>query len=785
MKKFLVGVCNTLVVIIIVAFMGIFIYERINKKIDNSFESRNIYDWSSDWNVFVGDEFDGVMSFPQNLDVPGGQTVIIKKPLPNRIKKYNCLMLESKHQDIKVNVDGILRYTYSDKDTRRFGKNSPSTIVLVPIYTTDEEADITIFVSSDSKYSGDIGNIYLGNERSIILKLIKENMTWLALCFTMALLSIACMVYYIMFRKTMYEGEAFIFIFGISILSTVWCFMQLKVRQIFINDVRLLDNIGYLCFMLLPLFVVAFSNWISKRRYQHICSVGVVLIFANYVVQNIVYVLGIYDFFELSIVSEAIFVLAVVVAVLLNVRILLKEKNDKNALFLLAGYGWLFLCLAGGISFTLLDKEEHSGHIYISGLLIYVILNIVYLASCISIEEQKRKDAESASAAKTNFLATMSHEIRTPINAVLGMNEMILRESQEDRTREYAGNIETAGRSLLSLVNDILDFSKIESGKMDIVCVEYSMKYLIRDLILMTQSRMNNTALTLNLDIDESIPAQYFGDEVRIKQILTNILTNSVKYTREGSINFTVRNCGIADDTIELLFSVKDTGIGIKEEDIEKIMNSSFVRVDKVKNKEIEGTGLGISITRQLLTLMDSELKIDSVYGEGSEFSFVLKQKIIDTTPMGTVMDRTEAVVKRRGATFIAPKARILAVDDTKTNLLVIKGLLKQYQCQVFTCNSGEECIRLCKNDSFDLILMDHMMPGLDGIETLKILRDGDGIIPQYTKVIALTANAVSGANEIYKEAGFDGYVTKPIDILELDECLKTRLLPELIEDML
>ena len=382
--------------------------------------------------------------------------------------------------------------------------------------------------------------------------------------------------------------------------------------------------------------------------------------------------------------------------------------------------------------------------------------------------------AESASKAKSQFLSNMSHEIRTPINAVLGMNEMILREATDKNILEYAENIRTAGNTLLGLVNDILDFSKIEAGKMEIIPVEYAFSSLLNDLVNMIQSRAAKKGLEFHINAAKDLPSELFGDEIRIKQIVTNILTNAVKYTEKGSVTLTVNGTKLAEDKIKIFFSVKDTGIGIKQEDISKLF-SAFERIEEKRNRAVEGTGLGMNITQRLLNMMGSSLNVSSVYGEGSDFSFEIEQKILNDHPLGDFEESFRHSVsqhKKYQEKFVAPKAKILVVDDTVMNLTVVKGLLKQTKVQIETADSGYECLNLVTKNHYDIIFLDHRMPGIDGIETLQRMKDLPNNLNQETPVISLTANAISGARKQYIDAGFQDYLTKPIDSTKLEQMM-------------
>lgn len=394
--------------------------------------------------------------------------------------------------------------------------------------------------------------------------------------------------------------------------------------------------------------------------------------------------------------------------------------------------------------------------------------------------------ANAASIAKSQFLSSMSHEIRTPINAILGMNEMILRETNEPQIREYAENIRTASTTLLSLVNDILDFSKIEAGKLELIPVEYTTSSLLNDLVNMIRQRAEKKGLDFHIEAPQDLPSVLKGDEIRLRQIVTNILTNAVKYTEHGSVTLALAWKQKNDKKIYLRFSVKDTGIGIKPEDIDRLFHP-FERIEEERNRSIEGTGLGMNITQRLLKLMDSQLEVDSVYGKGSTFSFTLEQDVLNFQPMGNYEEayrHSLTTQENYQESFLAPKAKILVTDDTAMNLTVIKGLLKQTKLQITTAVSGYECLNFAAKEHFDIIFLDHRMPGIDGMETLarlqKLQQDKD--FPNArTPIIALTANAVSGAREEYLAAGFDDYLTKPIDSHKLEAAICHYLPPEKI----
>lgn len=396
--------------------------------------------------------------------------------------------------------------------------------------------------------------------------------------------------------------------------------------------------------------------------------------------------------------------------------------------------------------------------------------------------QEASNTAVAASQAKSQFLAQMSHEIRTPINAVLGMNEMILRESKNNDILDYASSIQSAGRTLLTLINSILDFSKIEDGKMEIIPVRYETVILIDDLVNMIAEKVKKKGLQFKTEIDSNLPQIMYGDDVRVRQVITNILTNAVKYTHEGSVTLIMSGEIIDEDTFELHVNVKDTGIGIRAEDMDKLFQS-FQRLDEEKNRNIEGTGLGIAIVQKLLAMMGSKLEVASEYGKGSDFSFNLIQKIIDKNPIGNYLEhhKIRQDNSKENKFLRARKAKILAVDDNNLNLKVITGLLKRNEIVPDLAESGKQCIEMAKKNFYHIIFLDNMMPVMNGVETLKKMQS-ENILSEKTAVIMLTASAIAGMRENYLREGFDDYLSKPIEVHELEEILARHLPEEIVK---
>ena len=428
-------------------------------------------------------------------------------------------------------------------------------------------------------------------------------------------------------------------------------------------------------------------------------------------------------------------------------------------------------------------RNIHLIVLWVFGLLV-VLFCVFILYSFVNqtaAEEGKelreaRDDALRANQAKSDFLANMSHEIRTPLNAILGMNEMIMREAKGN-LKKYSFNIKNAGEALLSIINDVLDFSKIESGKMEIVSVSYSLSSMLNDIYTMINYRAKEKNLEFNIHVDPEIPDALIGDEVRLRQVLVNILTNAVKYTPKGSVDFTVRAeyDSTAHDLMTLTFICRDTGLGIKEEDKKRLF-SKFQRLDMKKNRNIEGTGLGLAITTSLVQMMKGTIGMESTYGEGSTFTIRLPQRIERDEAIGDFRQRVQNLMDMQEAyheSFTAPDGNILVVDDVEMNLVVVQSLLEKTKLHIDTALNGKEALEKIKENRYDIIFLDHMMPEMDGIETLHQAKEMKSSKNKKTPFVALTANAVSGVRDMFISKGFDDYLAKPVDGKTLEQMVQ------------
>ena len=414
------------------------------------------------------------------------------------------------------------------------------------------------------------------------------------------------------------------------------------------------------------------------------------------------------------------------------------------------------------------------------GFVIYItvwFLNRIYLYENNRAKEEALK-VEKLSDMQNRFFSNMSHEIRTPINTIIGLNEMILRENISDEVAEDAQNIGAASKMLLHLINDILDMSKLSAGQMQITAAPYMTGDMLSELVGMLWIRAKEKGLELHVNVAPELPAELTGDEMRIKQILINVLTNAIKYTKEGTVSLSIQ-CGEKNgNTVSVIYTVTDTGMGIRKEDIPYLF-SAFKRVDEQKNRHIEGTGLGLSIVKQLVDLMGGRITVNSVYTKGSSFIIEIPQQIHSEKSIGSVdlNNHVNAQKKQYIKHYEAPDAKVLVVDDSASNLLVVKKLLRETLVKIDTASSGEEALKKTLNSEYHVIFMDHLMPGMDGVECHRNIRSQVGGRCRGAKIVALTANAGGDSRALYEKEGFDGYLTKPISGAELERELY-RLLP-------
>ncbi|MCR5302157.1 MAG: response regulator [Lachnospiraceae bacterium] len=389
---------------------------------------------------------------------------------------------------------------------------------------------------------------------------------------------------------------------------------------------------------------------------------------------------------------------------------------------------------------------------------------------------KKIEELTAANVSKNAFIANISHEIRTPMNAISGFAELLLQLNASDEVNEYAQEIKSASANLLSIINDLLDISKIESGRMELVPVPYYLHYLFNDIDSVMSIPTGKKGIDFRVNANPELPSQLYGDIVRIRQILTNICNNAVKFTNEGYVELSATYTeGDDDDTVILIFTVRDTGIGIRKDDL-KLIFEKFRQVDMRLNRNVEGSGLGLSICKQLVALMDGTIEVDSVYGEGTTFTVRIPQKVLDRNKLSNYLVYRKQEEEKKRSVLYAPSARVLVVDDNPVNIKILRGLLLHYEIDADTASSGEEAVEKAGKNGYDLILMDHMMPGMNGEDALKAIRGLSDKDKAEVAVIAVTANAIRGMRDEFLRKGFTDYLSKPVETDKLEEVLKENL---------
>lgn len=740
-----------------------------------------IYD--GEWSRVMENGEEIPVEFPGKVAAEYGEVVTLVTTLPDDIYKGKEICFRTVWQDINIYIAGELRKSYNTVNSRPFGINSAFRYVFVDLQEKDAGKELIYQFSSKSKYAGRTFACYIGDEAGIWGYLIRESGMRTVIAVFLLLMSLFCIIVCFILKIAYKKRLELNYLAWAIFLCAGWMLSEIEFRQTILKNVSVMTNFTYWSLMLIPIPLIIYINEIQKGRYQKLFVGPIIYTMSIFIIGTILQVFDIMQFVQqLPYVHTGL--LTSILCIIITISIDTFKKRISEYVFVGIGiYGMLVTAVIELLLYYV-GADVSLGTVLALGLVFLLIMAIIKTGQDFLRSEQKKQQAIAAREAQAKFLANMSHEIRTPINAIIGMNEMILRESKSEAVQGYAHNIHSASNMLLGLINDVLDFTKIESGQLELVEEHYCLAKLLQDEMVLLNARAAGKPISTQLEFDKDIPAKLYGDELRIKQVLTNLLSNAVKYTKEGSVTLKVFFKWLDGDRIELCFSVKDTGIGIKDEDLSKLFNS-FKRLELSKNRNIEGTGLGLNITKQLVELMHGTITVESEYGRGSTFTVSIPQQVMDKHSIGRLEEALDACRKEKDVStdcFVAPQAKVLVVDDNSMNLSLMKELLKRTQIQVDLAESGKECLKLAKTKKYHIILMDHMMPELDGVETLQILRS-DGTNPNHDAVVvALTANATAGSREKYLEYGFHDYFSKPIQSDKLDELLIRYLPKELVQ---
>ncbi len=538
---------------------------------------------------------------------------------------------------------------------------------------------------------------------------------------------------------------------------------------------------NYMLCLLMPFCPAFYLNALQQGRYRKRMSVAMAMAAASLVIFPVLHLTNVFSFPDALIYIDILIGIELLIVVWLLIEDVI-GGGVKDYKYTAIGFSGFFVCGVLEIIELNILPIANGDLIMLAGLVFMLTLIVVQQMADLRKVREEGQRAVDLSEAKTKFLASMSHEIRTPINAILGMNEMILRENRDPVIGEYADSVKSSGQMLLMLVNDVLDFSKIEAGKMEINEAQFTFSSLLSNIMPMLKERAGEKQLILKTEIPDEVPDGMISDEFRIRQILINLINNAIKYTDKGSVTLMLGGEYMGEDAYSLRMRVKDTGRGISEEG-QKDLFEAFSRADVKKNRSIEGTGLGLAIVKSIVDSMGGEISVESKYGEGSEFKVILPVRVTDRTPVDEDYEKhAQSTASDSGkCDYMAPEASVLAVDDNNSNLKIVKLFLKRAGIVPELCDNGTKAFELCKTKKYDLILLDHMMPDPDGIKTLELIKNDEASLNKDTPAIVLTANAIAGSRKIYDDAGFDDYLTKPLDSALLEQTVKKYLPAEKI----
>ena len=751
---------------------------------------QHFVDYIEEWTVVDHDGNSFTVSGVYNDKRLYEETFNTYSTLPDDIGNgYILCFLASNSYTVYVNGEERQKFV-NPRDVLLPGGAVKSFYAQVPLYADDAGGELRITRYPTPRRPVVVSETFVSDSLGVYRELeIKFGVTFVLstiLFFISVIIVIIGLFVRVLYKKTIVMLYAALSVMVIS----AWMITNSFLFPITFGHYHIDGIVNYIMCMLIPFGLLIYLDAIQHKRYHRITAVLLAVSAANVIIWTGLNFSGIFTFPRALIFID--FVLGVIVLSVFAILFIdIKRGYSKEYRFTALAFEGFMVFAVIEIITLIFSMIVDDGIPMLLGLIWFLIFVVVQQIADLRKINEEKKNAIALSEAKTGFLASMSHEIRTPINSILGMNEMILRENKDETIDEYARTISDSGKMLLSIVNDVLDFSKIESGKLEISYANYSFASLIRDINGIIEERTERKGLNYDLKIEDDVPDGHYSDEFRIKQILINLLTNAVKYTDSGTISLHVGGQYVsmtdANGIFGLEISVTDTGRGIKDVDKTNLFDA-FSRVDIKKNRNIEGTGLGLAIVKRILDSMGGSVSVESEYGKGSTFTAVIPVKVIDHTTVNarlkenagrTAGSETNA---KHYSDFIAPDAKVLTVDDNIVNLNIVKLFLKTNRIVPDICTSGLEAIEMCKKKKYDLLLLDHMMPSPDGIETLHVIHESEDSLNRETPAVVLTANALAGSRQIYMDAGFSDYITKPIDSGRLEATIKEYLTDKIIE---
>ena len=724
-----------------------------------------------------------------------GEKVAITKAIDSSVleDKFLCFRVRAKEVNIYVNDSLWQRKVFSDE--RRAYGSSVYMFYQIPVKGLHPGDKITMEFIHEDTGNFVVQFLSLGNRYSIVSYVISKcGVSVAIIVVSLLLVLMTILIYYSAVMLGRIEGyKSLWWLISFLVIGLIYLVSDCGILDLWWHKSVLSYWANTISFMLMPIPLLIYIKrtfFPQSRRYDVLIALNHILLLGCV----IEYVTHAFDLMKSSVYVYVIILLAVGSGLIGFV--IEKKKVDKEVLVGSVVIGTATLC--GLVAYLRGDSTGISKY-FGAALFLFSLCMLVFTVSSGS-KKRKEKDeamlqmlakekeaAELANESKTRFLSHMSHEIRTPLNAVLGMNELIMRETKDENVRKYSYNIQSAGKTLLGLINDVLDFSKIDTGKMEVVESEYSLSSMIYDVVSMMKERIQDKGLEFRLDVDSEIPDCLFGDEIREKQILINLLTNAAKYTENGWVQIKIWHEEMASEMVEseeenakrvirLCMQVKDSGIGIKEEELPKLFHD-FERLDQLKNRSVEGSGLGLNITAGLVKIMNGDISVESEYGKGSAFLVQIPQRVIRSTPIGDYNARMRQAEPQPDQEDMAvmsfPGKKVLAIDDNEMNLEVIASILEMMDLNVHRASSGAEALGMMETEKYDIVITDDMMPGMSGTELMQIVKGRPDCINVMTPMVVLTANAISGVVDEYISKGFQGYLSKPIDIEQLLKVLK------------
>ena len=712
---------------------------------------------------------------PVKVDTDDRNVFIFQTTLPDRIGGDDYVAFLNR-TNMLVEIGGRIAKEWNREEAPIVGGPAKNSYFFTPLLPEDAGQKLIVTIKDD-QFSGKFFNAFVGNEYELVRFLEeKSGAVQFAMSFALFVCSLAIIIAGFVMRGMFRQKVNLLYIaFGVLFASS-WMLVDSFVFQ-FLFRTQFIDGfMSYMCTQCIIFPFLGYLDSIQENRYSKWYVIIAVLEFVSLVYFTMLHITQTMRFhFSLPYI-DAMVGLGIIMAFVITI---IDIRKGNAAKYRFVAYGFLVFMIMSLVEIILINTivERVEGGMIIIGL--YVLFAFAIIQQVMEIKEVQleRDRANEEGVAKTQFLASMSHEIRTPINSILGMNEMILKESRDPNIQNYAGIINDSGTMLLSLINDVLDVSKIGSDMEEIVCDNYDPAKMFDNAAEMLRTLATKKGLEIKVGKPRNLPPMLYGDEKRITQIVVNLITNAVKYTEEGCVTFT-GECFEEKDGYELNFFVSDTGIGIKQEDFENIFDP-FHRLELRKNQSIQGTGLGLSIVKSLVEKMGGSIKVDSTYGKGSTFSVKIPQKKMDEDALekynsGNSIEDDDLM--DIDDNYIAPDARVLEVDDNEANQVVVKEFLKATGVQLDIASSGKEAVRLCKINKYDVILMDHMMPDPDGIETMHLIRSDETRLNADTPQIILTANAIMGSRAKYEAEGFDNYLSKPVESQRLIKMVRKYL---------